>query len=277
MSELTSIDKMKLEKILGMSGGYVLGFSNKTFHEFVLLNTNKDIYDDIYSQMGESKANRLRVFWKDESNYVVSKLLYALLEYWKAMKLINEEDIEVKENLLFEECIKIADSLKQGNINENIEIIMKNDFDDMNFLLLAKAIKDSIEKNEPELALDRLHTYTVKYIRIICERHGIEIGRDRPLHSCFGEYIKFLKNNHLLESKMTETILKYAISILDAFNDVRNNRSLAHDNVILNYEESMLIFKSITIIIEFISSIESKNATNQEPKGLYEEIFEMLN
>jgi len=41
---------------------------------------------------------------------------------------------------------------------------------------------------------------------------------------------------------MTERILKSSISILDAFNDVRNNKSLAHDNPVLNRNESLLIF-----------------------------------
>lgn len=55
---------------------------------------------------------------------------------------------------------------------------------------------------------------------------------------------------------MTERILKTAISNLEAFNDVRNNQSFAHDNSILNYHESLLIFRSISSIVEFINSIE---------------------
>jgi hypothetical protein len=31
---------------------------------------------------------------------------------------------------------------------------------------------------------------------------------------------------------MTERILKSSISVLDFFNDVRNNKSLAHDNLV---------------------------------------------
>ena len=30
---------------------------------------------------------------------------------------------------------------------------------------LAKAVRDAIEKNEPELGLDRLHTFVIKYVR----------------------------------------------------------------------------------------------------------------
>ena len=35
MCDLTALEKRKLEMLLGMSSGYVLNFSNKTFAEFI--------------------------------------------------------------------------------------------------------------------------------------------------------------------------------------------------------------------------------------------------
>lgn len=65
------------------------------------------------------------------------------------------------------------------------------------FVALAKSVKDSIEKNEPETGLDRLHTFVVKYMRVLCEKRGIAADREKPLHSLVGEYIKLLKgSNH---------------------------------------------------------------------------------
>jgi len=49
MSDLTSIEKLKLEELLEMGGGYVLGFSNATFQEFIWENSNIDIYDKKYA------------------------------------------------------------------------------------------------------------------------------------------------------------------------------------------------------------------------------------
>jgi len=57
---------------------------------------------------------------------------------------------------------------------------------------------------------------------------------------------------------MTERILKSSISVLDAFNDVRNNKSFAHDNPILNYHESILIFNDVSNVIKFLESIEDE-------------------
>jgi len=39
MSDLSSIEKLKIEKLFGMDSGYVLDFSNRTFHEFTILTT----------------------------------------------------------------------------------------------------------------------------------------------------------------------------------------------------------------------------------------------
>ena len=91
-----------------------------------------------------------------------------------------------------------------------------------------------------------------------CEPHGITITRDKPLHSVFGEYVKALRDGGYLESAMTERILKSSISVLEAFNDVRNNKSLAHDNPILNYEESLLIFNHVAASVRFIKALEIK-------------------
>ena len=59
---------------------------------------------------------------------------------------------------------------------------------------------------------------------------------------------------------MSESILKSSISVLDAFNDVRNNRSFAHDNDILNYSESLLIFRNICAVVSFLQELETELA-----------------
>lgn len=75
-------------------------------------------------------------------------------------------------------------------------------------------------------------------------------------NALFGTYVKYLKENGLIESEMSERILKSSIAILESFNGVRNNQSLAHDNHILNYNESVLIFNNVSNTIRFIDLIE---------------------
>jgi hypothetical protein len=119
MSNLSSVEKNKIEKLLEMSDGYVLNFSNRTFQKFIVESTGIDIYDDKYAYASGSKANRLRAFLDQEPNNIVGKLILNLLEHWKAQKLINSKEISEVEQTLFEECSKVSERLIQEVISED--------------------------------------------------------------------------------------------------------------------------------------------------------------
>lgn len=257
MSDLTRIEKRKLEKLFEMDGGYVLDFSNRTFSEFIYETLRIEIYDDKYEYESGSKANRLRGFWNIGNNYNVGKLTKAMVDLWREERILNNKEINPQEQNLYDECLKIANRMLQDTIVEEIGVI-NDKTDDRDFNLLATSIKESIEKNEPEVALDRLHTYVMKFIRQLCEKHGLQISKDESLNALFGKYVKFIVKTNKVESKMAEKILKYSISVLEAFNDIRNNKSFAHDNPILNYSESVLIFNNVTNSIKFIETVEDK-------------------
>ncbi|HOI37373.1 MAG TPA: hypothetical protein PLF11_08325 [Bacillota bacterium] len=82
MSSLKMIEKRQLELWLCMSSGYVLDFTNDSFGEFFREYANVEIYSINYGLPGNSKAKRLRAFWKLESDELVGKVLEGLLEYW---------------------------------------------------------------------------------------------------------------------------------------------------------------------------------------------------
>lgn len=248
-----------------MPTGYVMDFSNRTFEEFIYDTLKVNIYSEKYFYDSGSKANRLRAFIREESNFKVGQLLSALLDYWHTKAIAKEYGFEFEKNeSIYKECLKVASRLKEETIIEEIDAIKEVE-DDRDFSLLAKSIKESIDKDEPEVALDRLHTYLMKFVRQLCAKHKIELKKDESLNAIYGKYIKFLVSNGLLESKMSENILKYSINILESFNDIRNNKSLAHDNKILNYDESVLIFNNVTNSLKFIESIEKKIEQNNEP------------
>lgn len=251
MADLKPIEKRKLEMLLRMSGGYVLDFTNRSFAEFVLDSTGKEIFDKKYDYASSSKANRMRAFWTKEPNHVVGKLLGDLLEYYKLLYIYTDE------KQLYDDCERIVYLLMESAPVLGIEAISPNS-GGRDFEVLSKSVRDSIERNEPELGLDRLHTFVVKYIRVLCKKHGIDAERHKPLHSIFGEYVKQLKREELIESQMTERILKSSISTMEAFNHVRNTQSFAHDNPILNYNESILIFNHVASAIRFICTLEDE-------------------
>jgi hypothetical protein len=97
MSELTTREKRRLEEMLGMRGGYVLDFSNRTFAEFVRDSTDRDIYDARYDYSSGSKANRLRAFWNEEENQLVGKLMTEMLDYAVEIGAVGQRDDLLRE------------------------------------------------------------------------------------------------------------------------------------------------------------------------------------
>jgi len=242
-----------------MGDGYVLDFSNRTFEDFFLESLGVEIYDDKYlNEYSGSKANRLREFWKKENNYLVGDCILKLLEYKKVIdqtriqrdESASEEDIEA--------CYKIGIRLRDEIGVAEVDAIRPIE-DTRDYKLLADSIKSYIRKNQPEAGLDRLHTYIVSYVRSLCEKHKIEYQRKESLNAIFGKYVKWLDENDRIDSDITLKILKYSISILDAFNHVRNNHSFAHDNEsIVTYSESILIFNNLNSLIKFIQDLENR-------------------
>jgi hypothetical protein len=194
----------------------------------------------------------MRTFWRVAQNHTVGRVLDGLIGHGIEENCLGDSNTEV-----IDACRRIALRLLAGQPVAELDSLtaITNERD---FEVVAQHVRESIEKNQPEGGLDRLHTYVHKFIRVTCEPHGIAINRDKPLHSIFGEYIKALRDGEHLESAMTERILKSSISVLETFNDVRNNKSLAHDNPILNYEESLLIFNHVAASVRFIKSLEIK-------------------
>lgn len=248
MSTMTAIEKRRFEKLLDMSSGYLLHFSNSALYDFVLDETGRELYRDGDPYGTGSKASRMREFWRKEPDHIVARLLGALLECVR---------VERGSSTDFIECSRIVERLRQSAPVQDLSALEPN-ADGRDFEALAKAARESIERNKPEEGLDRLHTFVVKYVRVLCQENGIETPRDKPLHSLFGEYLKSLRLRGLVESDMGDRILRSTISTLDAFNDVRNNRSLAHDNPLLSHGEALLIFNHVASSIRFLSSIETQ-------------------
>ncbi len=83
--------------------------------------------------------------------------------------------------MLYKECRKIEEKLQKENPVEDVNAIQPN-ASSVGFSLLAQSLRESLERDEPHLALDRLHTFVVKYVRTLCDRHGITYSKETPLH-----------------------------------------------------------------------------------------------
>ncbi|MCS6112547.1 abortive infection family protein [Clostridium botulinum] len=197
----------------------------------------------------DAKGIRIKFYVKEDNlpfldNSQIEKILFDICD----STIPSEVGYDIK-SICFEEDY-YEDSKNKEELPNNIS--------EESFEVLANSIKTSIDDGQPALALDRLHTYMIKYVRRLCDEHNIVYERDEPLNSCYGKYVKFVISEDKIESEMSKAILKTAISILDEFNYVRNNKSYAHDNDILNKDESMFIYKSVVNIVDFIEIVENK-------------------
>ena len=126
--------------------------------------------------------------------------------------------------------------------------------------VLHTDITEALSRNEPSLVLDRLHTFSVKLIRELCEKKKIAIlddkGKQLPLHSLAGMLVKYYKKNNCFQSDFSEQVLKTSISLFDKYNNIRNDQSYAHDNEILNKSEAMLAVRIMTATLDFIYEFE---------------------
>jgi hypothetical protein len=266
MSDLTASERRKLERLFEMGSGHALDFSHRTLGDFIEEHAGRDVYTEGYPQRGSgSKAWKLRAFWEVESNHLCGKLIAALIDH--RAEVLEEQERrgtnllavtrQPDEERLAEECRRIAARLSQGSVVSEIGAITAP-VPDPDFETVAREVQEAIRRNQPEAGLDRLHTFVVKFVRSLCTKRGITVSRDRPLHSLFGEYVKALRAGGVIESPMTERLLRSSISTLEGLNDVRNERSLAHDNPMLNYEESLLIFNHVAATVRFVKALEDQ-------------------
>ena len=114
MANLRASIKRKFEILFEElhGAGFVLDFSNNSFDNFVKDVTGKDIYEEKYSDKGNSKENRLRTFIEKEPDFVVANLLSELLEEYKTITEGNG-----RKDLL-SDCYKEIERLKSNSIKE---------------------------------------------------------------------------------------------------------------------------------------------------------------
>jgi hypothetical protein len=123
---------------------------------------------------------------------------------------------------------------------------------------LIGEIQRGMRENRHAESLDRLHTYCMKKFAHLLKKQKIACGKEIPLHSRVGMYMKALEKTVTLH-ETSKRIIRSSISVFDEFNHVRNNLSLAHDNQLLDQAEARFIFDSIVGILRFVKTLEEDN------------------
>ncbi len=244
------------EGLFGMDSGYVLDFSNSTFARFIAETINLDIYDGDGYQEYCSKANKLRQIWSKEPNAVVGKLMDELLNYYEDYHNRMEEPLSEQQNKTINELRTVTKKLMGTDITINLPHKSEETLQ-----TLMEDINDSLARNKPTLVLDRLHTFATKLLRQACIDNDINVldgkGNYLPLHSLAGMLKKKYEKDQIFESSFTLRALQNSISLFDSYNDIRNTKSYAHDNEILNSIEADFVVRAMANVITFIDKIET--------------------
>lgn len=256
MAGLTNKEMADFEELFEMDSGYVLDFSNTTFSQFIKEIINIEIYGGFGYEKDCSKANKLRQIWENESDAVVGTLMDELLCYYEDFCSREEKELPERTLKKIGELRIVVNRLKRTNVS--VSLPQKTE---ETLQTLMKDINDSLARNKPTLVLDRLHTFATKLLRQACMDNGVSVKDEKgnyfPLHSLAGMLKKKYEKKEIFESTFTLRALQNSISLFDSYNDIRNDKSYAHANDILNSVEADFVVKAMANLITFIDKVEN--------------------
>lgn len=245
------------EKALNMESGYVLDFSDRTFDDFFYetLKVDPKTESRYFNGRGPSKAKRLRSFIERAPAPMVAKVLRELWDYRMAVQAPKPSAAEQEIQTSYFGIVSRFEGLIQEIDSSAFEAFEPNE----TLEELIAGIRRDLNASRPQAGLDRLHTYCMKRFAALVRKHdGGECGENDPLHSRVGRYVKQLSADRNL-TQMTERIIKSSISIFESMNDIRNGKSLAHDNPeLVDPDEARFIFESVAAILRFIKAVDGR-------------------
>jgi Abortive infection C-terminus len=112
-----------------------------------------------------------------------------------------------------------------------------------------------IRSSGPPNALDRVHTALQGYLETICEKEGITVAQNASITTLFSrirEEHAALKITDPQAQRMTVQILRGMAQIIDALNPIRNDKTLAHPNPLLDEAEAMLAIHAIRTLLHYL-------------------------
>ncbi|UWQ30029.1 abortive infection family protein [Leisingera sp. M523] len=237
-----------------MEGGYVLDFSNRTIEEHFEDEFGIEFYSYQYAANGNSKANRLRTILATLEGPKAALVLKNLWDVRNTLPLYGNAAEPSQEDKLRKAYFSIVGQLEGAN--PAIDLKAFENFDDSDTLhALLQSIERDIRDDAPEAAIDRLHLFCVKRFRHLLEVRQIASEKDEPLNSLVGKYKKALEAEGVI-SPMSLVFIRYSIAVFEKFNAIRNDRSLAHDNTLLDPREARFIFDAVGAVLRFIKGID---------------------
>jgi hypothetical protein len=150
VATLTFTDKKLLEELLGMGGGYVLDFRDSTYAAF-FRDQGMDIYSDLYSINGNSKAKRMRAFWEVATDAQVGRVLDALFDYIVSTKPAGGGPVEDRHRAI---AVRLSGKPAPASVASSEDDFLASQFGSLTIagLPLDAAIADTIDQRLREIA-----------------------------------------------------------------------------------------------------------------------------
>lgn len=259
MSSLTFKEKLLISEVLECDNGYVftvlqkfVKYNKTTTRNIILGACGIDIFENSnYSNLSQQQC--LEQIWETESDAIAGQVLLDFLQYFfehYPQRFLNEQ-----RKKQYNKCLEVAKRLKK---NSDVKLPLSNI---ETLKILNRDIAESFAQGNPELCLDRLHTFTTEYLREICIKHGIATsnnkGQNYPLHNLSGSLQKFYRESGLVESEFSLAALRNSIDLFTKYNDIRNDQSFAHPNKVLNKAEAAYVVQIMASTLTLIEQIEA--------------------
>ncbi|MAK61129.1 MAG: hypothetical protein CMK09_09150 [Ponticaulis sp.] len=253
-NRLPSHQRAIFDQIFHSGGGYVLDFVDRTMAEWFDETFDLNIFQERFQVEGSSKGKTLRGFVAVAEPRLVARVLRALWAYRCSLPDYVEKDTD-EERKLESWLIQFTDELEKSSALQ-MEDALRDFSSDTTLPKLRASIANDLIAENPDVAIDRIHTYCVKRFRTLLEEHGQQFVRTTPLHSIFGAYGKILKEEGEVSDYALPT-LRVQHRLFEALNAARNERSLAHDNELLSVSEAQFIAESVMAALAFVERIEA--------------------
>lgn len=122
-------------------------------------------------------------------------------------------------------------------------------------------IENNIRLGKYSLVLDRLHTYTSDFLLYLCKKRSLTpILSDGHIviDGTFKQLKNFYEQKGVIQSKFSLDALTKATSLLSNYNTIRNNKSYAHPNKVLEQAEAKFVTQNICALIDFLGEIDKE-------------------
>jgi len=266
VSNLSAGDKRFLYDFFKISGGYILqdmyekARKNKTFTRNLILDAaGIDIYANDNEMYGLSQAKCVDKLIADFPNLTVAKFFKELRSFFIENTCNSWNYCDNCENE--KQCKRLSEILKKLESQPDIVVPVLRG---QNVSEVYEDLVRNIEMGKYTLAVDRLHTYSIYFFERLCINNNITVSRDSKgqITVTLEKLITDLKASYIAHGYINTDFVKLATrriqELMQEYGRVRNDKSAAHPNDLLEKIEAEFVVKTVCNMLEFFKKIDDR-------------------